>query len=302
MGKAESADANCDDDRQALPAEIAQRETLKAKMDEAIARLEAATRAAAEQPAYEEKLEKRRDGGRGRSPKPPSAVPSDKEQTNLTDPESRIMRKNKYAEYRQAYNAQAAVDADGSMLVLTAHVTNCASDKNELVPAIAGIDAAVGVPETVLADTGYANGKAVAQLQGQNIEALVATGTEAKQGPYDYGPRKDSGPPKEPVLPWMKDMKEKMESTSGRAKYKLRQQTVEPVFGVIKEVVGLRRFHLRGLAGVSLEWLLVTLAYNCKRLHRLQQLRSTTAAAAARCRIPRYRLPCQLEKFSPTGC
>ena len=144
------------------------------------------------------------------------------------------MRKNKHAEYRQVYNAQAVVDADGSMLVLSTHVTNCASDRNELLPAIAGIDAAVGVPETALADAGYANGEAVAELQSESIEVLVATGTEARQRPYDYRPPKDTGPPKEPVLPWMKDMKEKMESEVARTKYKLRQQTVEPVFGIIK--------------------------------------------------------------------
>jgi transposase len=191
MAKAENADATGDDDPAALPAEIARREKLKARMDTAVARLEteAVAEAATEQRTYEGKLEKHRDrGGRGRPPKPPSAVPDDDQQTNLTDFDSAIMRKNKHAEYRQAYNAQAAVDADGSMLVLSAHVTNCASDRNELLPAIAGIDVAVGVPETVLADNGFANGEAVARLQDQNIEVLVATGAEGRQRPYDFRP------------------------------------------------------------------------------------------------------------------
>jgi transposase len=298
VAKAESADAAGDDYPQALPAEIARREHLKAQMDAAVARLEAeaAADAAAEQPAYEEKLKKHRErGGRGRAPKPPSAVPDDDRQTNLTDPDSRIMRKNKHAEYRQAYNAQAAVDADGSMLVLSAHVTNCASDKNELLPAIAGMDAAVGVPETVLADNGFANGEAVAKLQEHDIDVLVATGTEARQRPYDFRPPKDTGPPKEPVQEWLVKMKAKMESTAGRAKYKRRQQTVEPVFGIIKEVLGFRRFHLRGLAGASLEWLLVTLAYNCKRLHKLQVLHHLNISA-------RFRLLCYGRNLSPTDC
>ena len=298
VAKAESADANGDDDPQALPAEIARRETLKAKLDEAVARLEAeaAADAAAAQPAYEEKLVKHRErGGSGRPPQPPGAEPPDKAQINLTDPDSAIMRKNKHAEYRQAYNAQAAVDADGSMLVLSTHVTNCASDRNELVPAIAGIDAAVGVPETALADNGYANGEAVAELQERDIEVLVATGAEARQRPYDFRPPKDTGPPKEPVQDWMKAMKKKMESEAARAKYKLRQQTVEPVFGIIKEVLGFRRFHLRGLAGVNLEWLLVTLAYNCKRLHSLKRQHQLVAAACYQ------HLRSQL-KASPTDC
>ncbi len=298
MEKAENADAAGDDDPQALPAEIARRKVLKAKLDVAVARLEAEAKAdaAAAQPAYEEKLEKHRErGGGGRSPKPPSTVPDDDRQTNLTDPESRIMRKNKHAEYRQAYNAEAAVDADGSMLVLSNHVTNCASDKNELLPSIAGIDAEVGVPETVLADNGFANGEAVGKLQAQDIEVLVAAGAEARQRPYDFRPPKDTGPPKEPVKKWLIEMKTQMDSEAGRAKYKHRQQTVEPVFGIIKEVLGFRRFRLRGLAGVNLEWLLVTLAYNAKRLHKLQAL--------ARCSIAAYsRLLFAVHMASPTDC
>lgn len=239
MVEAENADAAGDDDPQALPAEIARREALKTKMDEAIARLEAEAEAEAgdAQAEYEEKLEKHRErGGRGRAPKPPSEVPDDDRQTNLTDPDSRIMRKNKRSEYRQAYNGEVAVDADGSQLVLSSHVTNCASDRNELLPAVAGIDAALGRPQTVLADSGFANGTAVAELDGQNIDVLVATGTEARQRAYDFRPPPDkTGPPKEPKEAWMVAMKEKLESDEGRAKYKLREQTVEPVFAIIKE-------------------------------------------------------------------
>lgn len=299
VAKAESADVDNGDDPQSLPAEIARREALKAKMDEAVARLEAeaAERAAAAQPAYEEKLEKRRDGARaGRPPRAPNAVPPDKEQTNLTEPDSRIMRKNKHAEYRQAYNAQAAVDADGSMMILAAHVTNCASDKGELVPAVDGIDPEVGTPEIVLGDNGFANGEAVARLQDQGIDVLVATGAEGRQRPYDFRPPKDTGPPKQPVLPWLKEMKEKMESEESRAKYKLRQQTVEPVFGIIKEVLGFRRFRLRGLARVNLEWLLMALAYNCKRLHRLKHLQGHLNAATC------YQYFFRLHRPSPTDC
>ena len=64
-------------------------------------------------------------------------------------------------------------------------------------------------------------------------------------------------------------MKHRLKTEAGKAKYKLRQQTVEPVFGIIKSVLGFRRFLLRGLEKVALEWELVSLAYNCKRLHRL---------------------------------
>ena len=64
-------------------------------------------------------------------------------------------------------------------------------------------------------------------------------------------------------------MKHRLKTAAGRAKYKLRQQTVEPVFGIIKSVLGFRAFLLRGLKKVTLEWQLVCLAYNLKRLHRM---------------------------------
>ena len=56
---------------------------------------------------------------------------------------------------------------------------------------------------------------------------------------------------------------------SGRALYKLRQQTVEPVFGMTKSAMGFRQFMLRGVSKVSTEWTLVCLAYNLRRLHTL---------------------------------
>ena len=68
---------------------------------------------------------------------------------------------------------------------------------------------------------------------------------------------------------WLRAMAEKLASEEGRALYKLRRQTVEPVFGVIKAVLGFAGFSLRGLDKVEGEWTLVALAYNCKRLHKL---------------------------------
>ena len=76
--------------------------------------------------------------------------------------------------------------------------------------------------------------------------------------------------PKATTKAWLEQMQERLESEAGRAKYRLRQQTVEPVFGIIKQVLGFRHFLLRGLDKVTGEWQLVCLAYNCKRLHRLQ--------------------------------
>ena len=273
LSRAEAADAAGEEDPQALPQEIARREALRDKLDAARRRLEAQARAraAAERGAYEAKLavrEKRRGRARGKRPKPPDETPGPSEQSNLSDPDSRLMRKSKNHEYRQAYNAQAAVDAGGSQLILSARVSQCASDRNELVANIEAIPAALGRPETVLADNGYANGAAVAALADAEIEALVSTAAEGRRRTHDFRPAKPSAP-RELKADWLKAMAEKLASEEGRALYKLRRQTVEPVFGIVKAVLGFTGFSLRGLDKVTGEWDLVALAYNCKRLHKL---------------------------------
>ena len=273
LARAERADGSEEDDPQALPAEIARREALREKLDAACKRLEAQARAEKEREEYEAKLAargKRQGKAKGKKPKPPDPRPGDDEQSNLTDPDSRLMRKNKYSEYRQSYNAQAAVDAEGSMLILGTRITQCASDRNELVATVATIPEEVGSPDTVLADNGYACGEEVETLSKRDIETLVATGAGGGKRRYDFRPSKAGKPPKEPKAEWLIGMKAKLESEEGREKYRLRKQTVEPVFGIIKNVLNFRRFSLRGLAKVEGEWELLALAYNCKRLHRLQ--------------------------------
>ena len=275
MARAEAADGGADDDPQALPREIARREALRDKLDAARRRLEsqAKARAAAERAAYEAKVaarEARKGRAKGKQPKPPDDRPRAGEQSNLSDPDSRLMRKSKHHEYRQAYNAQAVVDAGGSQLILGARVTNCASDRNELVADIAAIPAALGLPETALADNGYANGADIAVLAESGIEALVATATQGRRRSHDFRPARTRAAPREPKADWLKAMAAKLESADGRALYRLRQQTVEPVFGIIKAVLGFRHFSMRGLDKVAGEWNLMALAYNCKRLHKLK--------------------------------
>ena len=275
MKQAESADASGETDPQTLPAEIARREALKAHLDAACARLEAEAkaRAQAERADYERRKAAHETDGRnggGKPPSPPSTTPAPERQSNLTDPDSRLMRKNKRSAYRQSYNAQAAVDADGSQLVLAARVSQSASDANELVATVDAIPAPLGMASCVLADTGYANGGEVATLEARGTEVLVATPGRAKRRPHDFRPvPAQENPVAEPKAPWLKAMKAKLEGAAARAKYKLRKQTVEPVFGIIKSVLGFRQFRLRSLAKVELEWQLVTLAYNAKRLHSL---------------------------------
>ena len=284
LSRAEAADVAGEDDPQALPKEIARHEALRDKLDAARRRLEAQaqTRAAAEREAYEAKVaarEKRRGRAKGKHPKPPAETPAAAAQSNLSDPDSRLMRKSKHHEYRQAYNAQAAVDAGGSQLIVGARISQCASDRNDLVADIEAIPAVLGRPETVLADNGYANGgyanggyangAEVAALEASGIEVLVSTSAEGRRRTHDFRPVKALPTVKEPKADWLKAMAEKLASEEGRALYKLRRQTVEPVFGVIKAVLGFAGFSLRGLDKVEGEWTLVALAYNCKRLHKL---------------------------------
>lgn len=214
--------------------------------------------------------EKRKGRAKGKHPKPPDGTPRADEQSNLSDPDSRLMRKSKHHEYRQAYNPQAVVDAGGSQLILGARVSNCASDRNELVADIAAIPAALGMPETILADNGYANGDQVAALAESGIDVLVATGTEGRRRRHDFRPAKAEAPAKQAKAEWLQAMAVKLAGEDGRALYKLRQQTVEPVFGIIKAVLGFTGFSMRGLDKVAGEWDLVALAYNCKRLHKLR--------------------------------
>jgi transposase len=272
--KAEAADAE-DEDPQALPREIARRAALKEKLDDACARLEAEAkaRAEAERQEYERKkaVYEAKRGRRGRPPKPPDDAPPPDRQTNLTDPDSQLMRKSKHHEYRQAYNAQAVVCAEGSQLILATNMATTPSDQPTFAATILAMKKTIGLPSAVLADAGFADGEAVAQLEAAGVEPLVAIAKTQPHRPYDFRPPPPAPkPPRRILEPWRLAMKAKLETDQGKARYKKRKQTVEPVFGIIKSAIGFTRFHLRGLQKVASEWLLVALAYNCRRLHNLQ--------------------------------
>ena len=278
LERAEQTDRHNDEGGQSIPPEIARREQLREKMQQARRELEqrAQTRAAAERGAYEKKVaerDKRTGKHKGPRPKPPQDTPDDSEQINLTDADSGLMRKSKREGYTQSYNAQAAVDADGSQLILSDHVSTCASDANELEPAVRNVPASVGQASAVLADTGYVNTDAFERLEQDGLDLYVSVSRDESQSArrYDYRPKSVTEKPSKTVkAPRLLAMQEKLRSEAGRALYALRKQTVEPVFGIIKSVLGFRQFLLRGLAKVSGEWDLVCLAYNVKRLWVLQ--------------------------------
>jgi hypothetical protein len=277
LRKAERADSQGEMDPARLPEEIAKRQELKAKLEAARQQLEERHRQefAAEAAQYEKKKATWGKNNRrgGHEPKPPAATgPDPKSQSNLTDPDSRIMGKSKNEAFAQAYNAQLAVDADGSQLVLAAYVSQSSADNNELKPMLEAVSQNLGQkPQAVLADRGYLNGPIIEQIQAQGIEAYVALSAEAhERRPYDLrsedtrreNPRRYSAPV------WV-GMEQKLRTPEGRHRYLRRQASIEPVIGIIKKVLGFEQFSLRGLQKVTLQWNLVCAAYNLKRLHKL---------------------------------
>ena len=277
LQQAEQADHQ-DHDAQQLPKEIARRQQLLEKMNAACAQLEerAKARAKLERAEYERKLaarEERRHGGP--TPKPPSEKPEPDEQINLTDADAHLMRKSTREGYTQSYNAQAVVDADGTQLIVGQRVSNCVSDANQLIPTLQTVPGTLGRPTKALADCGFAN-RTVFEELGAEIgapELFVSVHREDAHAErrYDYRPPGKRHQPRAITHPVLLAMAAKLKTDEGRALYRRRACTVEPVFGIIKQVLGFRQFLLRGLTKVAGEWNLVCLAYNLKRLHALHQ-------------------------------
>jgi hypothetical protein len=242
--------------------------------------------AAAQQPEYEAKVAARaaqRAAGkkpRGKEPAPPSPGPAPKDQYNFTDPESRIMKAGNGNHFEQAYNAQAAVDK--AMLIVGERVSEAPNDKQELGATVAAISPVV-MPEmqAVLVDSGFYSAAAVQAVErkpdgtatGVTVYAAVEKHSHHKTV-ADLLPQPELAAP-DPGASAKEQMAHRLKTEVGKALYKLRKQTVEPVFGIIKEVMGFRRFLLRGRAKVALEWTLVCLSYNLKRMFTLKNLATT---------------------------
>lgn len=240
---------------------------------------------------------------RGREPHPPSKEPESKAQYNFTDPESRIMKAGSGQHFEQAYNAQAAVDTD-SLLIMGQRVSDAPNDKRQLQPTVASIPARLGRPEEVLVDSGFYSEAQVRIVEGRDqldcdergqrqVETVeraverdelespgweqapsgtmvyVAMGRMAHDQPLWEFEVHPEPPVPSPEAPVAQQMHHRLKTAKGKALYKQRKHTVEPVFGIIKEVLGFRRFSLRGHEKVSLEWTLVCLSWNIKRLHKL---------------------------------
>jgi transposase len=274
LAKAEAADQTDIPDGMSIPDELARREDRLKKLAAAKAKIEAraAERYARELAEHEAKLAAREaktvaTGKKpgGKPPQPPVEGPSPKDQINLTDEDSRIMPVAGGG-FEQCYNAQAAVAAD-SMLVIAADVVQAPNDKQQIKLMLNHIDAlpdALGEVERLLADTGYFSAANVAACEAARIEPLIAMGRQPHHPPMGEFFCEDPLAPENPTP--LEAMAHRLKTRAGRDLYALRKQIPEPVFGIIKSVMGFRQFLLRGIDKVRGEWRLVTMAWNLKRM------------------------------------
>ncbi|MDP2325743.1 MAG: IS1182 family transposase [Gammaproteobacteria bacterium] len=279
LNLAERADAADIPDGMSIPEELERRELRLAAIAEAKVKIEARAeeRLAQEQAEHQAKLaaraeQEQRTGKKpgGRPPAPPTGGVRESDQINLTDEESRLMRVAGNG-FEQCYNAQAAVAA-GSLLVVANAVTLAGNDKQQLVPMIEKLKTLpkeLGRVQRALADNGYFSQANVEHCAAARIEPLIAMGREQH---YVGWKQRFAAAPKAPpqsATPLQK-MAYRLKTPQGRKLYALRKQTPEPVFGIIKSVMGYRQTLLRGLDNVKGEWNLVTMSWNIKRMFVLQ--------------------------------
>jgi transposase len=228
----------------------------------------------AEKAEYEAKLKARAEKARqqqrrpkGPAPKPPQEGPGDKDQYNFTDPDSRVMKNSTNAGFDQHYNVQVAV-AQESLLIVAPSLSNHPNDRQEVEPTLDALSPQLGQATAAALDNGYFSEANIRLLEAHGIEPYIATGRDGHQ--LSWRSFFDARPAPPPATASPKEqMAYKLRTEVGQAVYRLRKCTVEPVIGIIKEVLGFRQFSLRGLAAAAGEWCLVCLAYNLKRLHVL---------------------------------
>lgn len=272
---AEQADAADVPDGMSIPEELERREARLEAIAEAKRKIEARVQER-EHAEYQAKLaareERQKRTGRkpgGRPPAPPSGAVEEKEQINLTDEDSRIMPVPGGG-FEQCYNAQAAV-ATGSLLIVANGLTAAANDKEQLVPMLeklTGLPKELGRVRRALTDSGYLSESNVEQCAAAKIEPLIALKRERHHASWRerFAPAPKAPPDSASA---MQKMAHRLKTPRGRKLYALRKQTPEPVFGIIKSVMGFRQFLLRGFENAKGEWNLVTMSWNIRRLFAL---------------------------------
>jgi hypothetical protein len=277
LAKAEAADQADVPDGMSIPEELERREARLAQLAEARAKIKARAkqRYDLEQAEHQAKLKAREakteatgKKPRGRPPQPPVEGPLPTDQINLTDEESRIMPVAGGG-FEQCYNAQAVVAA-GSLLVVATDVVQATNDKQQLQPMLSKVKALpdeLGEVTTLLADTGYFSAANVSACVAAEIEPLIAMGRQPHYPPLSERFAEAPEAPENPTP--VEAMAHRLQTPAGRKLYALRKQTPEPVFGIVKSVMGFRQFLLRGHEAVRGEWSLVIMAWNMKRLFAL---------------------------------
>lgn len=252
-----------------LPAELASPDRRLARFQEARRQLAEAEAEALRQERPADPTPDARVSRGGRPPGPRAKTLLDRRigwtQRNPTDPDSRKMRNA--GGWVQGYNGQAAVAEDG--LVLAAELTQDANDIGQLEPMIeateanlaaAGIERPIG---TFLADAGYWSEANVSVVEEAGRRLLIAPRfptTRASRGKFPTRAR----------------MHRRLATPSGRARYRRRGAIVEPVFGQIKEVRGIRRLSRRGRAACQSEWRVICATHNLLKLWRHKRNGSLT--------------------------
>lgn len=247
-----------------MPDWVANKARRREKIREAMAALEAEAKANADDKEAEKAKDEAlaREAGQapkgkgGRKPKTPPGTPPDKAQRNFTDPESKIMKS--HDGFIQGYNAQAAVDATAQVIV--AHgLTNCGADNGQLVGMVDAVTANTGeTPDQVSADAGYCSEANIQAMEDRTIKAFIATGRQ-KHGEAAA----DGGKSR---MPKTEEMRKRLRDGGFDSPYRLRKQTVEPVFGQIKHARGFRQFLMRGITKVSAEWAILCTVHNILKL------------------------------------
>jgi hypothetical protein len=257
-------------DGMSIPEELERRELRSALIAAAKAKIEvrAEERLEREQAEHQSKLAARAEQEkftgkkpRGRPPEPPTGGVQHKDQMNLTDEDSRIM-KVAGGSFEQCYNAQAVV-ATGSMLIVATEVTQAANDKGQLLPMIEklhGLPKELGRAKRILADSGYLSQSNVEGSAAVKIEPLIAMGRTRHHVSWKQRFAASPKSPPDSATPIQK-MAHRLKTPRGRKLYALRKQTPEPVFGIIKSVMGYRQCLLRGLESVKGDWSLVTISW-----------------------------------------
>lgn len=256
-----------------IPEEIKRREDRLEKIKNAkeVVESRAKERYEKEKEQYDSKIKEReakeKETGkkpRGRTPKAPTESPNETDQYNFTDPESRIMKTPDG--FDQCYNGQAAVNED--MIVVGAYSNAHGNDKQEFIPTIDTVPSELGDITTAVADTGYFSQQNIEHCNDRNIKPIISTAREKHNTFLDkkLNNNKSDTSKSDTVI----DMNKVLKTKEGEETYRKRKQTVEPVFGIIKEVMGFRRFSLRGELETDGEWSLVCLAYNLKRFFNMK--------------------------------